>query len=275
MLQSFTRKPEDQVPHPILDSPDILRVLFYPRRDEGLGYNPPGVIPLTIPVAPGVSLGARLYPAGSDSPAILFFHGNGEIASDYDDVAPLYTRLGITLLVADYRGYGTSGGTPTATSLLADAVALFDSLVPTLQDHGLVPSRLHAMGRSLGSAAAIEVAVHAGDRLAGLIVESGFSDTFALLRRMGLSVQGDEERDGFGNASKLSRVRAPTLIIHGREDRLIPAADGQELYRRSGAAGRRLLLIPGAGHNDILFVGLRAYMEAIRAFVHTPDRVEG
>ena len=150
------------MPHPILDRPDVLRVLFYPRRDAGLDSHPPGVVPLTIPVAPGVSLGARLYPAGPDSPAILYFHGNGEIAADYDDVAPLYTRLGSTLLVADYRGYGTSSGTPTATGLLSDAVALFDSLAPMLHDHGLLPARLYAMGRSLGSAAAIHLAVHAG-----------------------------------------------------------------------------------------------------------------
>jgi hypothetical protein len=106
-------------------------------------------------------------------------------------------------------------------------------------------------------------------------VESGFADTFALLRRMGLSLQGvAEDRDGFANASKLSLVRAPTLIIHGREDRLVPAADGQELYRRSAAADKHLLLIPGVGHNDLLFIGLRAYMEAIRAFVHSPHRAE-
>jgi len=264
------------VTHPILDRPDVLRVLFYPRRDEGFASPQPGVIPLTMPVAPGVVLGARLYPAGSDSPAILYFHGNGEIAADYDDVAPLYTRLGSTLLVADYRGYGTSSGTPTATGLLSDAVALFDSLVPALRDHGLAPSRLYAMGRSLGSAAAIQVAVHAGDRLAGLIIESGFAGTFALLRRMGLPLQGtDEERDGFANAFKLSRVRAPTLVIHGQDDRLIPAADGQELYRRCGAPDKRLLLIPGAGHNDLLFVGLRIYFEAIQTFVHGGNSTEG
>jgi pimeloyl-ACP methyl ester carboxylesterase len=118
------------------------------------------------------------------------------------------------LLVTDYRGYGTSGGTPASTHLLSDAVILFDSLPRTLEDHGLAPSRLYAMGRSLGSAAAIEVARNAGDRLAGLIVESGFADTFALLRRLGLLVQGaGEARDGFGNAAKLSCAKTRTLII--------------------------------------------------------------
>ena len=224
-------------------------------------------------VEPGVALGGRLYPANPESPALLYFHGNGEIAGDYDDVAALYIRQGITLLVTDYRGYGTSGGTPASTHLLADAVVLFDSLPGTLEDHGLAPSWLYVMGRSLGSAAAIEVARHAGDRLAGLIVESGFADTFALLRRLGLPVQGaGEARDGFGNAAKLSCVKTPTLIIHGQDDLLIPAVDGQELYRRCGAPDKRLVLIPGAGHNDLLLFGMRAYFEAIRALVHSPTR---
>lgn len=256
---------------PILDRPDVLRVLFHPRREEHPGVARPGVVPLTIPVAPGIALGARLYPAGSESPAVLYFHGNGEIAADYDDLAACYTRLGITLLVADYRGYGTSCGSPTSTHLLADAVALFGGLESVFRAHVLAPSRTYCMGRSLGSAAAVEVAVHASGRLAGLIVESGLADTFGFLRRAGLPVPGaEEERDGFGSASKLSRVWAPTLILHGRDDRLIPATDGQEMYRRSAAADKHLLLIPGAGHNDLMFTGFTAYFEAIRALVHGP-----
>jgi len=48
-------------------------------------------------------------------------------------------------------------------------------------------------------------------------------------------------------------ITIPTLVIHGRNDVLIPASDGQELHRRSAAADKRLLLIPGAGHNDLLW----------------------
>jgi hypothetical protein len=257
------------MPHPFLDRPEVLQVLFYPRREYDAAVPAPGVYPITMEVEPGLALGGRLYPAKPESPALLYFHGNGEIATDYDDIAPLYTQMGITLLVADYRGYGTSGGTPTAGTLLADAVLLFDQLDRFLENRGLTPSQLYVMGRSLGSVAAVEVAVHAGERLSGLIVESGFADTFALLRRLGLWVQGgDEERHGFANAAKLSRVATPTLIIHGQDDLLIPAVEGQELHRRCAAADKRLLLIPGAGHNDLLFVGMSAYLAAIRAFVH-------
>jgi alpha-beta hydrolase superfamily lysophospholipase len=252
----------------VLDRPEVLRVLFYPRREEEPASVPPSAQPVAFEVEPGLTIGGRLYPAGARAPAILFFHGNGEIAADYDGLAPLYTRLGITLLVADYRGYGISGGTPTASHLLTDAVTLFGQVGRVVEGCGLTPPRLYVMGRSLGSAAAIEVALRAGERLTGLIVESGFADTFGLLTRLGLRVVGaEEERDGFGNAVKMSHIRTPALVIHGQSDVLIPASDGQELYRRCAATDKKLTLIPGAGHNDLMLVGVAAYFEAIRAFV--------
>jgi pimeloyl-ACP methyl ester carboxylesterase len=253
---------------PILDRPEVRRALFHPRQELGFRPLPPGARQVSWPLEPDLSLGGRLYPAGVEAPAILFFHGNGEIAADYDAIAPLYGRLGISLLVADYRGYGRSGGAPTAGRLLSDAVAVFAGLGALWEEQGLAPARVFAMGRSLGSAAAIEVALHAGDRLAGLIVESGLADTFALLARMGVPLAGaDEARDGFGNAGKMARIGTPTLVIHGGADVLIPPADGRALYRRSAAADKRFVLIPGGGHNDLMMVGHQAYFDAIQAFV--------
>ncbi len=252
----------------LLDQPQVSQVLFYPRPAYGLPSTPGSARSVTVEVEPGIALGGRLYPAAADSPAILFFHGNGEIAEDYDEMAPLYTQLGITLLVMDYRGYGTSGGTPTASHLLSDAVAVFEAMQRLLDENNLAPARLYAMGRSLGSAAAIEIAAREDKDLAGLIVESGFANTFALLARLGLPVRGaDEERDGFGNADKLGRIALPVLILHGEDDVLIPAADARELYRRCASPHKQLVLVPGAGHNDLMLVGLRPYMQAIGQFV--------
>jgi pimeloyl-ACP methyl ester carboxylesterase len=252
----------------LLDRPEVLRVLFHPRREFGSSPRHSGVVSVTFEVEPGLNVGGRLYPAGHRAPAIVYFHGNGEIAADYDGIAHLYTERGITLLVVDYRGYGVSGGRPTSSHLLTDAVQVFEGVNDALEEQNLAPARLYVMGRSLGSAAAIEVAQHAGDRLAGLIIESGFADTFPLLARLGLQVRGaDEEQDGFGTAAKMENIQMPTLIVHGLNDVLIPSADGQALYHRSTAADKRLVLIPGAGHNDLMWVGKTAYFEAIGAFV--------
>ncbi len=253
---------------PALDQPEVLRVIFHPRPEYALVPPTSGAHSISIKVEPQIAIGARLFPAGREAPAILYWHGNGEIAADYDGSAPVYTRLGITLLVADYRGYGTSDGTPTCSNLLTDAVAVFDAAGGVFADYDLVPARRYVMGRSLGSAAAIEVAVHAGEELAGLIVESGFADTFGLLARLAVRLEGaDEASHGFGNAAKMAGVTIPTLIIHGQNDVLIPPEDGKELYRRSAAEEKELVLIPGAGHNDLMMVGRGQYFQAIRRFV--------
>ncbi len=251
----------------ILDHPEILQVMFYPRREVGPPPTAPGIQPISVEVEPGIAIGGRLYPFDVESPAILYFHGNGEIAADYDFIAPAYAALGLTLLVVDYRGYGASDGSPTATHLLADAVAVFEAISDVFEDNELTPARLYVMGRSLGSAAAIEVALYAGEQLAGLIVESGFSDTLALLARLGARIQGaDESLAGFSNAAKMEQVTIRSLIIHGQEDVLIPVTDGQELYRRCAAADKRFVPIPGAGHNDLMMVGQAQYFQAIKDF---------
>lgn len=81
--------------HPVLDRPDVLRVRLRLRRDRSIIPN--GAYPVTAEAAP-------------DLPALLYHHGNGEIAADYDDIAQDYPRLGITLLAIDYRGDGVSKG---------------------------------------------------------------------------------------------------------------------------------------------------------------------
>jgi pimeloyl-ACP methyl ester carboxylesterase len=259
------------LPSSILDQPAALRVMFYPRRSW------PGISLVSsvhdgrVEVEPGVSVGYSLHLAQPQSPLILYFHGNGEITRDYDSIALLYTRLGISLLVADYRGYGWSDGFPTASSLVHDAPLVFEALGQILEQVGLeVPQRVFVMGRSLGSAAAIEVACHHQEAIVGLIIESGFAHTLQLLARLGVVLENlDETQDVFANLSKIGRISLPTLVIHGQADMLIPASDGVALYEGSAAPDdeKQLVVIPGAGHNDLLAVGADTYFEAIRDFV--------
>jgi fermentation-respiration switch protein FrsA (DUF1100 family) len=253
----------------ILDRPDVLPFLFHPRREMDIPYSTPDVRLILVEVESGISIGGRLYPAGTHDPLILYFHGNGEIAADYDDIASLYLQLDISLLVMDYRGYGLSGGTPSAQNLLTDALTLFTATDGILDENHLNASKLFVMGRSLGSAAAIEVARNAGESLDGLIIESGFADTFALLERLGIQVlDADESQGGFDNLNKIHQVTIPTLVIHGESDVLIPVSDGRQLYANCGTEDKKLVLIPGAGHNDLMLIGVRFYFEAIRNFVY-------
>ncbi len=249
----------------VLDRPEIGAVLFHPRPDYPHPVESAEARTVRFSMADQTVIGGRLYPAETTAPAILFFHGNGEIASDYDDLAPLYRQLGLTLLVADYRGYGLSGGHPSATGLAEDALTVFDQTPSILTAAGLAPSRLLVMGRSMGSAAALVIAEAKGAALAGLIIESGFADTLPLVQRLGgfLPAGAVEARDGFGSLARITKVTVPTLIIHGEEDWIIPPSDGRRLYEASGATEKRLLLIKGAGHNDLMMIGARQYFPAV------------
>jgi len=251
----------------LYDHPEILYRLFYPRRDVAGDSEKPKIMNLFVEVARGISIGCRFYPARSDGPNILYFHGNGETAPDYDYVAPVYTGRGLNLFVADYRGYGMSGGSPTCTAMIRDAHPVFQYLVKFLQD-GSFTGDLFVMGRSLGSAPAIELAWKYQGEIKGLIVESGFASARNQLVRLGVErlFRDVENPIGFGNDLKIKEVKIPTLIIHGEWDEIIPATEGRALYELSGAGERFSLFIPQAGHNDIMMLGLHAYMEAVETF---------
>jgi alpha-beta hydrolase superfamily lysophospholipase len=258
-----------------LEQPDILRVLFRPRHnDKPL---PLGAYEVEVEVEPDLILRGRLYPVtdqsgkvkSADSPAILLFHGNGELASDYDYFAHFFSELNITLLAMDYRGYGNSDGISNISNFLSDAVQLFGCLDLIFESYQLKPIKTYVMGRSLGSAAALEVATYYQDQLAGLIIESGFANTLPVLARLGAKVDdANEYQDGLGNGIKISRLTLPTLIIHGQEDTLISVEQGEELYSASAAEDKFLVLIPKVGHNTVMMLGRNQYFTEIKNFVH-------
>ncbi len=252
----------------LLDNPLLLSVLFHPRSASRLRDERPGVTDGEVAVAEDAALGYRLYSHAPGSPIVLFFHGNGEIAPDYDGIAPMFHGAGVSLLVLDYRGYGWSSGEPKITTLLPDAEAVFRALPRLLAPAGLAESPRFVMGRSLGSAPAIHLAHLHPDAFAGLIVESGFAHTVPLLAQLGLPVEALAALpDPFDNAAKVGELHLPLLVIHGERDRIVPVGNGQALYDASPAADRTLARVPGAGHNDLLFVAPAAYFNALRAFV--------
>ena len=256
----------EEINYANLDRPEILMALFHPRREwRPKGAPAPGE-EFLIPVDEDVVIGARFHAAVQNDPVLLFFHGNGEIVADYDDMAPLYTRIGINFLPVDYRGYGRSTGTPTITNMMADCHRVLDFTLEFLHERGF-RGPVIVMGRSLGSASALELASRYEDRIAALIIESGFARTGPLLQLLGVNLKaiGFAEDAGIENVRKIRAYHKPTLIIHAEKDHIIPFADGQELYDASGARDKRLLMIPGANHNDIFFRGMGEYLEAVKS----------
>ncbi len=218
-----------------------------------------------VDVQPGTRVSCRFYAPSDGGPCILYFHGNGEVACEYDSIAPFYNRLGIGLFVADFRGYGRSDGTPSFASMAADAHAIFKFFLETARSTDS-SDRLFVMGRSLGSRSALELASQEPDHISGLIVESGASGVARMASRFGLS---PERVDKLADAlsARIRSLKLPALIIHGERDSLIPVRAGIELHQEIGSEDKRLVIIPGAGHNDIMMVGTEQYLSAIEDFV--------
>ena len=211
----------------------------------------------------GVSLSCRFFPAELQDPTILFFYGNGETAVDYDGIAPLYNQIGANFFIADYRGYGHSGGSPAFSTMLSDAHMVLEALRATLKAArytGLV----FVMGRSMGRHPAFELAANAPDKINGLIIESGRASLGQFANGIDPSLAETLVAEYL---YKVTSISIPVLVIHGEMDTLAPVQDAVKMYEDFASEQKRLVTIPGAGHNDLLHVGIEQYFVAIRDFV--------
>lgn len=271
-----------KIDYSMFDRPEILMFLFHPRPEWNVNQSIDGVVDRLISVENEVQIGARFHLAGKSSPNILFFHGNGEIVADYDDMGQLYRQMDINFIPVDYRGYGRSTGSPSVTAMMKDCHVIFDHIQNWLAEKKH-DGPFIVMGRSLGSASALELVKYYGTQIDGLIIESGFSHVGPLLELLGIRMARTELRGegGLHNVEKIRSFDQPTLIIHAENDHIIPFHEGQALYDACTARDKRLLKIPGADHNSIFLHGIQKYMAAIKELVNVikdqgsfhPDKV--
>jgi pimeloyl-ACP methyl ester carboxylesterase len=244
-----------------LDNPLTSAMLFFPVKSlpgtSLLADTHDGVIPLG-----DVDIGYRLYVKVNASSLLFWFHGNAETAADYDIQASLLREIGLALLVVDYRGYGWSSGRPRATTLLSDAEDVFRRLPAILAQHSMSELPLFVAGLSLGGAPAIHLASKYPKHLKGVILQSTFAHGPSILGKAFAWLPGL-----FDNRRKIAQLPLPLLVIHGERDRIIPVGQGQVLFDRSPAQHKVLMLVPGAGHNDLVTKASARYLAAIKKFV--------
>ena len=252
----------------ILDRPEILMFLFHPRPESNGPAGTSSAQDMLIAVEPGVDVGARFHMAAKTGVNILFFHGNGEIVSDYDELGPVYNQMGINFLAIDYRGYGRSTGQPTVSAMMKDCHVIFSFTKEWLTANNYTGPFI-VMGRSLGSASVLELVKHYKNEIDGLIIESGFAHVMPLLKLLGIDTEalGFKEETGFRNIDKIRDFDKPALIIHADLDHIIAYSEGEALYKACASTDKALLKIQGANHNDIFMRGFTEYMAGVKALV--------
>ncbi|MBU1195005.1 MAG: lysophospholipase [Proteobacteria bacterium] len=253
----------------ILDHPRVLQYLFHPRADFGMRPPAENRQDFMIPVDETVQVGASFHSVSNAAPVILFFHGNGEIVSDYDDLGGVFNQAGLNFFVADYRGYGSSGGTPAVSTMIRDCHAIFD-FVKSFMAQKKMTGQLCVMGRSLGSASALELAAKREKEFDCLVIESGFAWIKPLLETLGIFLEKNPDLPrGLENVDKIKNFSNPCLVIHAQFDHIIPFTDGQALHDACGSKNKTLLQIPGANHNDIFLRGMDLYLENLKKILLT------
>lgn len=215
---------------------------------------------VSIETTDGVTLHGWFI-AGRSPRVLLFFHGNaGNISHRLDSIRQ-FQDLGLSVLIIDYRGYGQSEGRTTERGIYRDADAAWRYLI---EDRGLVASDIIIFGRSLGASVASHLA--AQQQPLALIVESSFTsvpdiaqDLYPWLPARWLSRLSHATRD------YIQDVRCPVLVVHSRDDEIIPFHHGEAIFA-SANEPRTLLAIRGT-HNDAFLRDEDAYVGGLRTFL--------
>lgn len=233
--------------------------LFHPTRgqaatpaDVGIPYDE-----LWLTADDGVRTQAWWMPGPPGSICVLGFHGNaGTMADRLGHLKPLHA-LGVSVLAAEYRGYGDSEGRPSEEGLARDARA-------ALEEARRRCARVVVHGRSLGGAVAIRLASELP--VDGLIVESTFTTLQEMAARSSIPLATHLVAYEFPSVERIRSVTAPTLVVHGARDELIPLEMGQRLVEAAGGP-TSWLEVPGGTHSDTWLRGGDAYWGAVAGFL--------
>lgn len=199
---------------------------------------------------------------------LLYLHGNtGNIGSNLPH-AVRFQKMGFSVLLVDYRGYGQStGGWPNERQVYQDAEAAWNYLLA----QGIDPTRIFIYGHSLGGAIAIDLAARVR-KAAGLIVEGTFTsmyDTVIAGGRYWMFPVDLLLHQRFDSLTKARSLDLPVLIIHGTADRKIPFVMAEKLLAATPSLNKRLVLIPDGGHSNNAKVGRPLYVQSVQSFVQS------
>lgn len=239
------------------------RLLYFPFTDIaaspaalGLGFEE-----VRLETDDGQTLAAWWIPARKERAVLLFCHGNaGNISHRLDSLA-IFNRLGLSVLLFDYRGYGRSTGRPSEAGTYFDGEAAWRYLV---EGQKKKPEKIILFGESLGGAVAAEIA--ARHRAGGLILQSNFTSIPELAARLYPFLPAKWlSKFRYATIDKIGAITAPKLIIHSPDDEIIPFSMGRALYEKA-ADPKQFLQIRG-GHNEGFLVSGKLYERGLDDFI--------
>lgn len=210
--------------------------------DWGLNYED-----VVVETEDGVRLHGWYVNQPGATKVLLFFHGNAGNISHRGDSVRIFHRLGLNVLIFDYRGYGKSDGKPSEDGLYQDAKAIWKYVT---SEKSTQREDVILFGRSLGAAVAANLAAEV--QPGAVILESSFSSASDMARSVFpilsyLTVM----RFDFNTAESVTNITSPVLVVHSRDDEIIPFSLGRKVYEAAGQP-KQFLEISGDHNNGFL-----------------------
>ena len=219
-----------------------------------------------IPSTDGVSLHGLFFPHENSDKVVLYLKGGeGTIGLWYKAALGLQENVPANFLIADYRGYGKSPGSPTVKGLIDDTFAMYKYLV---YERGFKPENISLYGRSLGGSLALELASKV--KVRSVIVQSSFSSLGDLFRRaipfMPQFFSDFIAGDSLNSKSLIQKVKVPILIGHGSKDPIVPKAQALKLYNHANEP-KKLIILEGADHSHLRKYFTEEYYAVLRQLI--------
>ena len=193
---------------------------------------------------------------------LIYFHGNaGNLSSRIPDLLML-NGFGINVLGTSYRGYGKSEGTPSERGIYLDGEAAYQYAAKKMN---FSPENIIILGRSIGTAVAINTAQNRN--IKGLILITPLTSGKEVAKFAGLRAISSLAGDSFNNIEKIKNIKCPLLVIHGTRDKITPLSMGRAIYQKA-AVKKQIIIIHGAGHNDLSHEYGKAYWLPIDKFIN-------
>ena len=223
-------------------------LLFYPDKKYVSPFNA-GVsdfkeYPIVMP--DGQMVMSWFAKGNPNKPIIVFFHGNAGQIATFAPMMEAYHQDGYSVLMPEYRGFASTGGKRTEDTMLADAIWTYDYVKQKLGYNKIV-----AYGYSMGAGVASGLSQYR--MLDGLILAAPFSSLQALVKEKRVPFATWILKTKFRSDKVLSTFMAPTLIIHGKNDKLIPPHHGEKLFDILSSSDKTLELLAGQNHYDLFF----------------------
>lgn len=201
------------------------------------------------------------------APTLLYLHGT--FRNLYRNLPKIdaLRALGFAVLAVDYRGWGDSAAiVPSEATINADAAVAWAEL----QRRQPVPQRRVIFGHSMGGAVAVTLAsgLHGGRDYAALVLESTFTRMPDVAAAAGFwgRVAGSLTTLEFDSLSRIGRIDAPLLMLHGSADTTVPVELGRRL-RDAAAPGVRWVEVPGGSHSRLHSEAPEAYRRAFAELI--------